>query len=148
MRLWSLHPRHLDRAGLVAAWREALLAQAVLAGRTKGYTHHPQLRRFRAAADPLSAVGTYLRGLHEQSQHRGYSFNASKVLVLDAPGPHEGGHRLTVTEGQLQYEWEHLGQKLVHRSPADHEQWRSSTPTAHDLFRLIPGPPEDWEHIR
>ena len=29
MRLWSLHPRYLDAKGLVALWREALLAQAV-----------------------------------------------------------------------------------------------------------------------
>jgi len=26
MRLWSVHPRHLDRQGLTACWREALLA--------------------------------------------------------------------------------------------------------------------------
>ncbi|MGP9584395.1 pyrimidine dimer DNA glycosylase/endonuclease V, partial [Micrococcaceae sp. AOP34-BR2-30] len=30
MRLWSLHPEVLDRQGLIAGWREALLAQAVL----------------------------------------------------------------------------------------------------------------------
>jgi hypothetical protein len=38
MRLWSLHPQYLDPAGLVAVWREGLLA-----GQTKGYKHHPQL---------------------------------------------------------------------------------------------------------
>ena len=27
MRLWTLHPKYLDAAGLVALWREALLAQ-------------------------------------------------------------------------------------------------------------------------
>ncbi|HEU5178767.1 MAG TPA: pyrimidine dimer DNA glycosylase/endonuclease V, partial [Burkholderiales bacterium] len=32
MRLWSLHPKYLDARGLVALWREALLAQAVLRG--------------------------------------------------------------------------------------------------------------------
>jgi len=31
MRLWSLHPRYLDAKGLVALWREGLLAQKVLA---------------------------------------------------------------------------------------------------------------------
>lgn len=30
MRLWSLHPSYLDRAGLLAVWREGLLAQSVL----------------------------------------------------------------------------------------------------------------------
>lgn len=48
MRLWSVHPKYLDVRGLVALWREGLLAQAVLRGRTKGYLHHPQLERFRA----------------------------------------------------------------------------------------------------
>ncbi|HKX52383.1 MAG TPA: pyrimidine dimer DNA glycosylase/endonuclease V [Nitrosospira sp.] len=38
MRLWTLHPRYLDTKGLVAAWREALLAQKVLSGLTSGYT--------------------------------------------------------------------------------------------------------------
>ena len=47
MRLWSVHPKYLDARGLVALWREALLAQAVLRGRTNGYVHHPQLQRFR-----------------------------------------------------------------------------------------------------
>ena len=59
MRLWTLHPRHLDRQGLTGAWREALLAQAVLAGRTRGYREHPQLLRFREHPDP--SVG----GLHQ-----------------------------------------------------------------------------------
>lgn len=36
MRLWSLHPNCLDAQGLVALWREALLAQAVLRGQTRG----------------------------------------------------------------------------------------------------------------
>ncbi|WP_343214776.1 pyrimidine dimer DNA glycosylase/endonuclease V, partial [Dokdonella sp.] len=40
MRLWSLHPRYLDPQGLVALWREALLAKAVLRGETRGYTQH------------------------------------------------------------------------------------------------------------
>ena len=53
MRLWSVRPSLLDRAALVACWREALLAQQVLAGLTRGYTRHPQLERFRDAADPI-----------------------------------------------------------------------------------------------
>ena len=56
MRLWSLHPALLDRAGIVACWRESLLAQAVLAGRTRGYTRHPQLARFRAHPEPTVAI--------------------------------------------------------------------------------------------
>jgi hypothetical protein len=45
MRLWSLHPSLLDAKGLVALWREALLAQKVLQGGTTGSRFHPQLQR-------------------------------------------------------------------------------------------------------
>lgn len=37
MRLWSIHPKYLDAKGLVALWREALLAQKVLKGETTGW---------------------------------------------------------------------------------------------------------------
>ena len=46
MRLWSLHPKYLDIKGLVACWREGLLARKVLLDQTKGYKNHPQLIRF------------------------------------------------------------------------------------------------------
>jgi hypothetical protein len=42
MRVWSLHPQHLDGKALVALWREGLLALAVVQGRSCGYRHHPQ----------------------------------------------------------------------------------------------------------
>lgn len=60
MRLWSLHPKYLDPQGLVAPWREALLAQAVLRGETRGYRAHPQLQRFREQPAFLAAIGAYL----------------------------------------------------------------------------------------
>ncbi|HLW43123.1 MAG TPA: pyrimidine dimer DNA glycosylase/endonuclease V, partial [Candidatus Acidoferrales bacterium] len=78
MRLWSLHPSHLDGKGLVALWREGLLAQNVLRGKTKGYRFHPQLNRFRATKKPVIAIGTYLRAVAEEAKSRGYSFDASK----------------------------------------------------------------------
>jgi len=37
MRLWSIHPSYLDRQGLLAVWREGLLALKVLKGETIGY---------------------------------------------------------------------------------------------------------------
>ncbi|HEX7260330.1 MAG TPA: pyrimidine dimer DNA glycosylase/endonuclease V, partial [Luteolibacter sp.] len=82
MRIWTVHPRHLDPKGLVAAWREALLAQKVLAGGTKGYRHHPQLVRFQAQADPLAAIATLLTGLADEAQSRGYRFDISKISDL------------------------------------------------------------------
>ncbi|UNK72082.1 pyrimidine dimer DNA glycosylase/endonuclease V [Microbacterium sp. H1-D42] len=140
MRLWSLHPRHLDRAGLVACWREALLAQAVLAGRTRGYTHHPQLERFRDPADPLAAVGAYLAGVADEADARGYRFDRTRII---APAPAIG--TIAVTDGQLALEWAHLGVKLEARSPERATEWALTSPTAHPLFRVVPGGAAAWE---
>ena len=121
MRLWTLHPRYLDRQGLLAVWREALLARAVLAGSTRGYRHHPQLQRFRAAADPGAAIAAYLRAVHAEALGRGYAFDAGK---LDAPA---ACPPLAATRGQLLFEWAHLRRKLRVRSPA---AWRALRGTA------------------
>lgn len=139
MRLWSLHPAHLDRQGLIACWREALLAQKVLAGLTTGYRSHPQLIRFRAADGPLAAIGAYLSGLAEEADARGYRFDRTKI--------HDGsGHaQLPVTTGQLDFEAQHLAAKLALRSPADADRLADARPRTHPLFRLGPGPIEDWE---
>jgi hypothetical protein len=143
MRLWTLHPRHLDAAGLVALWREALLAQAVLLGRTRGYTRHPQLQRFRAAADPEASIGAYLRTIADQATTRGYSFDAARIVAAERPVP-----RITETKGQLLYEWEHLGHKLQRRSAAWHrDRVAGVQPTAHPLFRIVAGGVRDWERI-
>src|ERR1051325_5757188 len=99
LRLWTLHPKHLDAKGLVALWREALLAQKVLRGATKGYRHHPQLRRFAAAPDPLAALAAYLTAVHAEAMRRGYDFDASKIA------PRLSRRRLSETRGQLLYEW-------------------------------------------
>ena len=140
MRLWSLHPRYLDTKGLVALWREALLAQAVLRGRTRGYKHHPQLERFRAHASPRLAINAYLAAVHEEATARGYSFARSKV------GQVRRVARIDVTRGQLDYEWRHLRRKLALRSPALLGKLRRvKRPPAHPLFRSRPGPVADWE---
>ncbi len=140
MRIWSVHPRFLDRQGLVACWRETLLAQAVLAGRTRGYTRHPQLVRFRMGDDPLGLVGAYLTGIADEATARGYRFDRTRILEGGAPVP-----RLDVTVGQLAYEWAHLGAKLAGRSPDDAVRWREATPEAHPIFTVSPGPVADWE---
>lgn len=140
MRIWSLHPKHLDRQGLIACWRETLLAQAVLAGRTKGYTRHPQLERFRAESEPLAAIGAYLDGLAAEADRRGYRFDRTRILRPNAVVP-----SLSVTEGQLAYEWSHLLAKLAARSPDDWEHWRAATPEPHSLFRVVPGALATWE---
>src|SRR6202008_4309440 len=110
MRLWTIHPQYLDSQGLVALWREALLARAVLRGRTRGYRHHPQLLRFRAASNPAQAIHTYLAAVFAEAQSRGYHFDARKL------GRRASSARLTQTRGQLTYEWAHLRRKLRRRS--------------------------------
>jgi pyrimidine dimer DNA glycosylase len=140
MRLWSLHPKYLDPQGLVALWREALLAKAVLGGKTKGYKHHPQLERFSSHSSPRLAINSYLRSVFEEAERRGYSFDRSKI------GPTGAVAKLSVANGQLGYEWKHLLRKLSARSPALYTQWRTtSKPAQHPLFRVRPGPVASWE---
>jgi hypothetical protein len=143
MRIWTIHPRYLDARGLVAVWREALLARAVLAGRTKGYTAHPQLIRFRSAHDPLAAINVYLAGVAKEAAVRGYRFDRRKLR-----GSHRHS-RLEETRGQLQAEWLHLRGKLLTRAPQWLRKWSNvSTPDAHPLFRIVPGPVQPWEKAR
>jgi hypothetical protein len=143
VRIWSLHPKHLDRAALVACWRETLLAQAVLAGRTRGYRNHPQLERFREQPDPLAAVGAYLVGIADEADARGYRFDRSRVLSPSAPTA-----SIAVTDGQLAREWAHLGAKLQARSPADADRWRAAEPAPHPLFHVVAGDIASWERAR
>lgn len=140
MRIWSLHPSHLDRQGLTALWRETLLAQAVLAGRTKGYKSHPQLQRFSARPQPLSAVAAYLDDVRDEATRRGYNYDPGRI---DEVTRDRG--QLTVTTGQVDLEWAHLGAKLAQRSPLDHARWLDAQPTLHPSFVLVEGPVEDWE---
>lgn len=142
MRLWSLHPQYLDAQGLVALWREALLARAVLRGKTRGYKHHPQLHRFRAQPRPISAVNCFLSQVHAEATTRGYSFDAAKV------GPRRCAVLIPVTIGQLEFEWAHLLRKLRQRSPAEYRRWRGTrSPRCHPLFRQIDGPVAPWEKV-
>ena len=141
MRIWSLHPQYLDRQGLTAGWREALLAQAVLEGGTRGYTRHPQLERFRAEPDPTEAIGDYLAALADEAGSRGYLFDRSKVHRRGDPA-----RRIAVTSGQLDLEWWHLRQKLALRSPEVAVRWAGiETPEPHPLFIVVDGPVASWE---
>ena len=143
MRLWTLHPGYLDAQGLVALWREALLARAVLRGRTTGYRHHPQLERFRLCASPRSAINAYLAPVHAEADSRGYRFDRSKLARVAT------GQRLRATDGQLQHEWLWLLSKLRRRSPSLYRTHRAvSLPAAHPLFEIVPGPVEGWERRR
>ena len=140
MRLWTLHPRHLDARGLVAAWREALLAQKVLRGGTRGYRHHPQLARFRAQPRPVAAIAALLAGLAKEARRRGYQFDTTKIARTRRPG------RIAETRGQLLFEWRHLRAKLRKRAPPAYRRLRGVIrPDAHPLFRIVPGGVREWE---
>ncbi|HEY2093841.1 MAG TPA: pyrimidine dimer DNA glycosylase/endonuclease V [Thermoanaerobaculia bacterium] len=137
VRLWSIHPSHLDGKRLVAVWREGLLAQAVLAGRTRGYAHHPQLIRFR---ERRHAIAAYLHSIADEAEGRGYAFDRSRIELP------RRRVLLVVTVGQLEYEWEHLKRKLRERSPADYRRLaRQRDPLLHPCFTVVPGPVADWE---
>lgn len=140
MRLWSLHPKYLDPQGLVALWRESLLAQAVLRGETRGYRNHPQLDRFKSHPAPLAAISFYLNAIHTEAEIRGYSFDKSKIK------PTRKAVTLAVTSGQMAYEWAHLLVKLKERSPMLYLQWLATeVPEAHPLFTVRAGEAEHWE---
>ena len=140
MRLWTLHPRYLDAAGLVAVWREALLARAVLRGRTRGYRHHPQLVRFRESRTPVASLNRYLTEIYLEAERRGYRFDRRKIAGQRRPIP------MRETAGQIDYEWKHLLRKLRRRSPARYRELRRlRRPEPHPLFRIVPGPLREWE---
>jgi hypothetical protein len=138
MRLWSLHPGYLDAKGLIACWREGLLARKVLLNQTRGYKNHPQLERFRQTADPIVFIDTYLRAICDEAILRGYKFDQTKI---GSKFTHE---QLNVTCGQMRYELEWLKTKLAVRVP-DRVQEFSEDLCAHPLFRVVPGKIEQWE---
>jgi hypothetical protein len=142
MRLWSLHPRYLDSKGLVALWREGLLAQAVLAGRTRGYRSHPQLARFKASPAPVKLIAAYLRIVRAEALRRGFGFDAGKIGRGGAVDP------IPVTRGQLSYEWAHLALKLRARAPSVLLRFRGvKRPEPNSLFRVVPGGIAEWEAL-
>lgn len=140
MRIWSLHPKYLDAKGLVALWRETLLARHVLEGKTKGYTHHPQLERFKAVPHPVDAINQYLSTVLLEAKKRGYHFDDAKIQSDFLPA------KLPVTKGQIEYEKKHLCSKLKIR---DLERYRRlidiQVPDAHPLFEVTEGIKEFWE---
>lgn len=145
MRLWSLHPKYLDPQGLVALWREALLAQAVLRDETRGYRQHPQLARFREHPAPLGAISRYLGEVLREAVSRGYVFDPTRIKPVPEPDRQEP-IALSVTSGQLAYEWAHLMTKLQTRNPEFYRRWRDTeAPDPHPLFRVQAGDVEGWE---
>ena len=142
MRLWSLHPSYLDTIGLIACWREGLLARKVLQGNTIGYRNHPQLTRFKTQPDPIAALDQYLTAIFDESEQRGYKFNPAKISTLAAV------YSIPVTDGQLYYELAHLKAKLIKRDPARYECLiQVISPIPNPIFYIINGEIETWEKV-
>ena len=142
MRLWSIHPSYLDSKGLVALWREALLAQHVLRGKTVGYKNHPQLIRFKNTINPVGAIATYLRAVAVEATSRGYNFDKSKIANKRITS------NILVTNEQAKYEFQHLLNKLKSREPRVYQNLRNAKIIKlHPLFSKVRGNIESWEII-
>ena len=140
MRLWTIHPKYLDAKGLVALWREALLAQKVLRGRTRGYKHHPQLVRFAETKNPTAALAKFLNAVRDEAVSRGYKFDGKKI------GRKKSAGKISETRGQLLYEWKHLKRKLKRRDPKRLRIIAAiKIPETHPLFKIVPGKVREWE---
>src|SRR4029079_11997059 len=98
MRLWSIHPKYLDAKGLVALWRETLLAKHVLEGKTRGYKNHPQLNRFKKAKYPIDLINQYLSAVYHEAVNRNFDFDKQKINWKFRKS------KVPVTKGQVNYE--------------------------------------------
>lgn len=145
MRLWSLDPSYLDSKGLGGVWREALLAQAVLLGKTIGWRNHSHLHRFKTHEQPVHAIGFYLLTILKEAYLRGYRYSKLKIVE-----PTENVTPILVTTGQLLYEFHMLKQRLKPRNPhhfaaVNAREKKEGLPRPHPLFIVVNGDVDFWE---
>jgi asparagine synthetase A len=140
MRIWSIHPKYLDSKGLVALWRETLLAKNVLENKTKGYKNHPQLDRFKESKKAAGCIDQYLWEIYKEAEKRNYRFNKDRISKDFKP------ITLTVTSGQVDFEIKHLKAKLKIRDSKKLEELMAvKNFESHPLFKIIEGEIEAWE---
>lgn len=140
MRIWSIHPKYLDTKGLVALWRESLLAKNVLLGNTKGYKNHPQLERFKLEENPEYAIDYYLKFVWMEANIRAYHFNEDK-FESSYTNP-----KIKVTNGQIDFERKHLLSKLKLRDKIRYDEIENITKLElHPIFTMVEGDIEYWE---
>lgn len=142
MRIWSLHPSLLDDKGLVALWREGLLARKVLEGKTKGYKKHPQLERFKKSENPIGVVNSYLYFVFIEGRKRGFCFDDRKIYKIPVVKK-----VIPVTRGQMEFELKHLYSKVIKRAPGWSEMLRKKRLRCNPVFFVKDGPVEKWEKI-
>jgi len=143
MRLWSLHPKYLDTKGLIALWREALLAQEVIAGKIKAFKNHPQLKRFKSHSSPGKAIKNYLMEVWKEAKKRGYNFDKTRIGKVNTVD------KIPVTKLQLKYELELLRAKIEKRDPSKSQDLSSvHRIECHPLFTSVEGGIEEWEKVK
>ncbi len=139
-----MHPKYLDRKGLLAVWREGLLAQKVLAGKTKGYKNHPQLIRFKNSKNPPGLISLYLREVAKEAEKRGYNFDTTKIQQVCK----ETKERIPVRRGQVVYEFKLLCCKLKKRDREKCEKIKNRKHIeTNSIFKVVPGDIEKWEKL-
>ncbi|MCF7857974.1 MAG: pyrimidine dimer DNA glycosylase/endonuclease V [Candidatus Cloacimonetes bacterium] len=142
MRLWSIHPKYLDTKGLVALWRESLLARNVLEDKTRSYKYHPQLQRFKSSVDPINAINFYLKYIWIEAEYMNFHFNQRKLGKIDKK------IQINVTDGQINFEKIHLLKKLRLRDKKRYNDYKSLIHLeVHPLFKIVEGNIESWEKL-
>jgi len=141
MRLWTLHPKYLDQKGLVACWREGLLAQAVF-GKSGPYSHHPQLERFASVQE----ISFYLVHIYAEAQKRGYNFNYANIQHPN----YQFLLSIEVSLGQVVTEAYRLDQKIKERGGTPRENITLDYPLGlevHPMFsvNLTDATKASWE---
>lgn len=143
MRLWSIHPKYLDVKGLIALWREALLAKNVLENKTKGYKNHPQLYRFKNQSATKTLINCYLKTIYAESKKRKFAFDQTKIGKLSKY------KKIPVTSGQIAYEFKHLLKKLKKRDQVKYNKYKEiKTIALNPIFKKVSGNIENWEKIK
>ncbi len=153
MRLWSISPKYLDTKGLLALWREALLAKNVLEGKTVGYKNHPQLIRFKNSKNPLLHINLYLKQVFDEAKKRGYNFDINKIDLDKINNENvEDLGKIKITKGQIKYELEFLKVKLLKRDLLKYEKIKNINKVNQieivSIFEIIDGDIELWEKVK
>lgn len=142
MRLWSIHPKYLDSKGLVALWRESLLAKKVLEWKTNGYKNHPQLNRFKNDRKNFNQINAYLFEILQEAKNRGYNFDKQKIntFILEDLIP--------IKSWQIKFEFNHLLKKLKNRDIKKYHEIKHTKNIQQNLiFKIVPWKIEDWEKL-
>ncbi len=92
--------------------------------------------------DPVSGISSYLEYVAQEADRRNYNFNRAKISKKAR------SKKISVTNAQLDYEFEHLLGKLKVREPSlYHEVKKVDEIQIHPLFFRVEGEIESWEIV-